>query len=73
MMPGMDGFDFMERVLTLHPQTPIIMMTAYGSMEAAIRAMRLGAFDFITKPFNPEELTGVQENIVFSMPRELRV
>ena len=55
-MPGMDGMEFMERVKLRMPDIPIIMMTAFGSVEKAVEAMRKGAFDYILKPFKNEEL-----------------
>ena len=55
-MPGMDGMAFLDRVHGQHPDLPIIMMTAYGSVEKAVEAMRKGAFDYILKPFKNEEL-----------------
>jgi two-component system NtrC family response regulator len=55
-MPGMDGMDFMERVQLRQPDLPVIMMTAFGSVEKAVQAMRKGAFDYILKPFKNEEL-----------------
>lgn len=55
-MPGMDGMAFLERVHLYHPELPVIMMTAYGSVEKAVEAMRKGAYDYILKPFKNEEL-----------------
>jgi two-component system NtrC family response regulator len=55
-MPGMDGMAFLERIHIQDPDLPIIMMTAYGSVEKAVEAMRKGAFDYILKPFKNEEL-----------------
>lgn len=55
-MPGMDGMTLLERVHTSYPDLPVIMMTAYGSVEKAVEAMRKGAFDYILKPFKNEEL-----------------
>ncbi len=55
-MPGMDGMAFLERIHLQNPDLPIIMMTAYGSVEKAVEAMRKGAFDYILKPFKNEEL-----------------
>jgi two-component system NtrC family response regulator len=55
-MPGMDGMALLERVHYQHPDIPIIMMTAYGSVGKAVEAMRKGAFDYILKPFKNEEL-----------------
>jgi two-component system NtrC family response regulator len=55
-MPGMDGMEFLERVKLRLPDTPVVMMTAFGSVEKAVEAMRKGAFDYILKPFKNEEL-----------------
>ena len=55
-MPGMDGMEFMERIKLRLPDIPVIMMTAFGSVERAVEAMRKGAFDYILKPFKNEEL-----------------
>ena len=55
-MPRMDGMEFMERVRLRQPDLPVIMMTAFGSVEKAVEAMRKGAFDYILKPFKNEEL-----------------
>jgi len=55
-MPEMDGFDLIRGVMAL-PQPPhVVMITAFGSIETAIRAVKLGAYDYITKPFEIEEL-----------------
>jgi two-component system NtrC family response regulator len=55
-MPGMDGMAFLDRIHIHNPDLPIVMMTAYGSVEKAVEAMRKGAFDYILKPFKNEEL-----------------
>jgi two-component system NtrC family response regulator len=55
-MPGMDGMTLLQKVHALNPDLPIIMMTAFGSVEKAVEAMRNGAFDYILKPFKNEEL-----------------
>ena len=55
-MPGMDGMELMERIVLRQPDLPVIMMTAFGSVEKAVEAMRKGAFDYILKPFKNEEL-----------------
>lgn len=55
-MPGMDGMAFLERLHSRHPDLPVIMMTAYGTVEKAVEAMRKGAFDYVLKPFKNEEL-----------------
>jgi two-component system response regulator HydG len=50
MMPGMSGEELLRAVKTLAPETEVVLMTAYGTVEAAVAAMKLGAYDFITKP-----------------------
>ncbi|MGE4293297.1 MAG: sigma-54-dependent transcriptional regulator [Desulfovibrio sp.] len=55
-MPGMTGQDVLEHVKRNYPYIPVLIMTAFGSIESAVEAMRIGAFDYITKPFNNEEL-----------------
>lgn len=54
MLPDMNGFDIV-REITSHSATPVIVMTAYGTIKDAVEAMKLGAFDYITKPFSLEE------------------
>lgn len=58
-MPVMDGFEFIEKAKSLFPRLPIVTITAYASTETAIRALRLGAYDFITKPFSIDEVRNV--------------
>ena len=53
-MAGMDGLEVLRRIRELDPDCPTVLMTAYGSVEAAVEAMKLGAMDFLTKPFSPE-------------------
>jgi two-component system NtrC family response regulator len=55
-MPGMDGMALLDAVHSLNPDLPVIMMTAFGSVERAVEAMRKGAFDYILKPFQNDEL-----------------
>lgn len=55
-MPEMDGKTFLSRALELHLSAPIIMMSAYGSVETAIECMKMGAYDFISKPFKKDEI-----------------
>jgi DNA-binding NtrC family response regulator len=53
-MPGKTGIEMVGELRSLRPRTPVILMTAFGSIDSAIDAMRAGAFDYITKPFEPE-------------------
>jgi two-component system response regulator FlrC len=56
-MPGMDGLQLTARLKAVDPALPVLLITAFGSLETAREAMRLGAFDYLSKPFSPEELT----------------
>ena len=55
-MPEMDGYELIARIRAISLETPIIVITAHGSIDSAVQAMKLGAEDYITKPFNKEEL-----------------
>ena len=55
VMPHMSGLEFLERVKKLVPRTEVALMTGHGSIESAVQAMKLGAYDYITKPFSPLE------------------
>lgn len=55
-MSGMDGLEVLKKIKELRRDTVVMMMTAYGKIETAVEAMKLGAFDFITKPFTPDLL-----------------
>jgi DNA-binding NtrC family response regulator len=56
-MPGIDGMGFLKRLMSQDSSLPVIMITGHGDVPMAVEAMRLGAFDFLEKPFNPEKLT----------------
>jgi two-component system, NtrC family, response regulator AtoC len=56
-MPGMDGIQLMDEIRKLRPDTTVIIMTAYATVDTAVKAMKQGAFDYIVKPFNPEDLS----------------
>ncbi len=55
-MPSLDGMELLERVKTKDPDLPVIMMTAYGTVEKAVEAMQKGAYNYILKPFDNESL-----------------
>src|SRR5947207_6843363 len=55
VMPRMSGLEFLERVKRLLPRAEIAVMTGHGSIETAVQAMKLGAYDYISKPFSPLE------------------
>jgi len=56
-MPGIDGLELQERLAKEVPDLTVIVMTAYASIESAVRALKAGAYDYITKPFDPDELS----------------
>ncbi|WP_444455517.1 sigma-54-dependent transcriptional regulator [Rhodobacter capsulatus] len=56
-MPGMDGMTFLKRLMGLDSGLPVIMITGHGDVPMAVEAMRLGAMDFMEKPFNPDRMT----------------
>lgn len=59
MMPGISGLDLIRMVKERWPEISIIMITGYATIKTAVQAIKLGAFDYIPKPFTPEELSGV--------------
>jgi DNA-binding NtrC family response regulator len=56
-MPGMDGMAFLKRLMGMDSGLPVIMITGHGDVPMAVEAMRVGAFDFLEKPFNPDRMT----------------
>jgi DNA-binding NtrC family response regulator len=56
-MPGMDGMAFLKRLMSLDSGLPVIMITGHGDVPMAVEAMRVGAYDFLEKPFNPDRMT----------------
>jgi DNA-binding response OmpR family regulator len=58
-MPGMDGMEVLRRLREIRPDIRVIIITAYGTIESAVDAMKLGAVDFIQKPFSPKEIRGL--------------
>lgn len=63
-MPGLDGIQVLERTKAADPHMPVVIVTAYGDLTSAVQAMRLGAYDYLTKPFDNDE-------VVFTVRRAL--
>ncbi len=63
-MPGMDGLQVLEEARKLRPEAVAVIMTAYATVDTAVTAMKMGAFDYLVKPFDPEELSLMMQKIV---------
>ncbi len=63
-MPGMDGIALLREVRSRHPSLPVVMITAYATVESAVEAMKLGAADYLTKPFQMEEFRLVVDRVL---------
>jgi two-component system response regulator HydG len=72
-MPGMDGLDLCNRIVLNRPDVPVIVITAFGSMETAIKAMRAGAYDFVTKPVEMDLLALALERAVKQRSLQVQV
>src|SRR5258705_12664704 len=57
--PRLDGLSLLEIVRREYPSIPVVLMTAFGSIDTAVRAVKEGAFDYISKPFNIDELVAI--------------
>ena len=62
-MPDMDGIELLRRIKSEYADTTVVIITAYGSIESAIQAMKIGAADYLLKPFKPDQLTLVMEKV----------
>ena len=60
-MPGKSGIELVAEMRELRPSTPVVLMTAFGSIDSAVEAMRVGALDYVTKPFEPEVVVVAME------------
>lgn len=70
-LPGISGIDLLKRIRAEHPATVVIVMTAFGTVQSAVEAMKAGAYDFITKPVHPYELKAlVQRSLEHHRPPE---
>lgn len=67
-MPEMTGFDLLKKVKASTPQTPVVLLTAYGTVQNAVDAMKQGAFDYLLKPFSSESLERVVRRALHSAP-----
>jgi heterodisulfide reductase subunit A len=76
-MPGMDGVELLERAKEKHPDLYVVMMTAYATVETAVEAMKIGALDYLMKPFDPDVLIPkvlqIYEDVEISQGQRLEV
>jgi DNA-binding NtrC family response regulator len=63
-MPGMSGLELQKKIKEISPESIIIIMTAYASVESAVEALKQGAYDYLTKPFDPEHLGHLIKNAI---------
>ena len=56
-MPGMDGIEVLKAIRVLQPEVPVVIITGYSTVDTAVEAMKNGAFDYLSKPFTPEQIT----------------
>jgi DNA-binding NtrC family response regulator len=61
-MPGMDGLEMLGRIKTMNENAIVIMMTAFATVDTAVQALKEGAFDYVTKPFDPDDLSHLIRN-----------
>ncbi len=75
MLPGMSGLDALAEMMKSHPNLPVIMITAFGTIESAVKAMQLGAYHYLTKPFKNEEVLILIEKAIEQrkLKREVRI
>lgn len=65
-MPKMDGLEVMERMKEISPETKVIMITAYATVHTAVQAIKMGAYDYLVKPCNPEEISLLIQRLIES-------
>ncbi len=61
-MPGMDGLELLKRIKTIQKEAIVIIMTAFAAVDTAVQALKNGAFDYVTKPFDPDDLSHLIRN-----------
>ena len=74
-LPGTSGLDLLRKVTVTHPDIAVVMLTQYGTIDSAVEATRLGAADYVTKPFRVEELRARLEQVTHNveLKRENRI
>lgn len=70
-MPGLDGFEVLERLNEKRPELPVVIVTAHGTVDQAVEAVREGADNFVHKPFSPEQIRSVVAQALAGEPEEV--
>ena len=65
-MPDMDGIEVLRRIKEEWPDTPVVIITGFSTIEAAVFTIKLGAYDYIEKPFTPERIKNIEKGINIS-------
>jgi DNA-binding NtrC family response regulator len=63
-MPGVKGLELLEAIRTVQPQARVIIITGYASIETAVQTARMGAVDYVPKPFTPDEIRSATESAI---------
>ncbi len=63
-MPGMDGIELLQRVKEIHKDIVVIIITAFASVDTAVKALKMGAYDYITKPIDPDYLDHLVDKVL---------
>jgi DNA-binding response OmpR family regulator len=69
-MPGIDGIEVLRQTRAGWPRMPVVVITAHGTVDNAVEAMKLGAADFIQKPFTPDEIRALAASVMGPLPEE---
>src|ERR1700722_15053600 len=69
-MPKVDGMTLLKRALEIEPELPVVLITAHGTIDTAVESLKRGAFDFVTKPFDKDEVRQIVAKALKT--RELR-
>ena len=62
-LPKIGGIEILEKIMASYPECKVILITAFATVETAVKALKTGAYDYLTKPFSPEKLLSILRNI----------
>ena len=70
-LPGLDGLEVLEKIKEIDKEVKVIIITGYGSVETAVETMKLGAVDYLRKPFTPDEIRDIVKKVIERQKREI--